>query len=115
MHAIGDRANNIILDAFEKALEGVNVSALRPRLEHAQMMTSADMIRLGKLGGKCYRGAVQYFPNLDLCSYCKRTANSCVRFSDLHVLSLSSYPLSVCRISDMWYAEDRLVGLLPQK
>lgn len=50
VHAIGDRANSIILDAFEKALEGVNVSALRPRLEHAQMMTSEDMNRLGKLG-----------------------------------------------------------------
>jgi len=50
VHAIGDRANNIILDAFEKALEGVNVSALRPRIEHAQMMTLEDMVRLGKLG-----------------------------------------------------------------
>jgi len=28
------------------------VTALRPRLEHAQMMTKADMARLGKLGGK---------------------------------------------------------------
>jgi predicted amidohydrolase YtcJ len=50
VHAVGDRANSIILDAFEKGLEGANVSALRPRLEHAQMMTSEDMIRLGKLG-----------------------------------------------------------------
>lgn len=53
MHAIGDRANNIILNAFEKALEGANVSALRPRIEHAQMMTKEDMVRLGKLGGTC--------------------------------------------------------------
>ncbi|KAJ7609921.1 amidohydrolase family-domain-containing protein [Roridomyces roridus] len=50
VHAIGDRANGIVLDAFEAALEGVNVTALRPRLEHAQLMTREDMERLGKLG-----------------------------------------------------------------
>ena len=52
MHAVGDRANGIVLDAFEASLKGANVTALRPRLEHAQMMTKADMVRLGKLGGK---------------------------------------------------------------
>ena len=51
MHAIGDRANGIVLDAFEAALKSSNVSALRPRLEHAQIMTTADMKRLGKIGG----------------------------------------------------------------
>ncbi|CAA7259249.1 unnamed protein product [Cyclocybe aegerita] len=50
VHAIGDRANGIVLDAFEASLKGANVKALRPRLEHAQMMTKADMVRLGKLG-----------------------------------------------------------------
>ncbi|TFK44025.1 amidohydrolase family-domain-containing protein [Crucibulum laeve] len=50
VHAIGDRANGIVLDAFEAALQGANVTALRPRLEHAQIMTKADMNRLGKLG-----------------------------------------------------------------
>ncbi|KAF4598377.1 hypothetical protein EYR38_006779 [Pleurotus pulmonarius] len=50
VHAIGDRANGLVLDSFEAALEGVNVTALRPRLEHAQLMTKADMQRLGKLG-----------------------------------------------------------------
>jgi predicted amidohydrolase YtcJ len=42
------------LDAFEASLKGANVTALRPRLEHAQMMTKEDMVRLGKLGGKKY-------------------------------------------------------------
>lgn len=51
MHAIGDRANGIVLDAFEASLQGVNVTASRPRLEHAQFMTEADMKRLGRLGG----------------------------------------------------------------
>ncbi|KAF8894936.1 amidohydrolase family-domain-containing protein [Gymnopilus junonius] len=50
VHAIGDRANGIVLDAFEASLKGANVTALRPRLEHAQIMTRADMVRLGKLG-----------------------------------------------------------------
>lgn len=52
IHAIGDRANAIILDAFENALKNTNVTALRPRLEHAQIMTKRDMARLGKLGGE---------------------------------------------------------------
>jgi len=50
VHAIGDRANGIVLDAFEASLQGVNVTASRPRLEHAQFMTEADMKRLGRLG-----------------------------------------------------------------
>ncbi|KAL0956102.1 hypothetical protein HGRIS_002270 [Hohenbuehelia grisea] len=50
VHAIGDRANGLVLDAFEAALKDVDVSALRPRLEHAQIMTESDMTRLGKLG-----------------------------------------------------------------
>lgn len=52
IHAIGDRANAIILDAFENALKDTNVTALRPRLEHAQIMRKQDMARLGKLGGE---------------------------------------------------------------
>lgn len=52
IHAIGDRANAIILDAFENALKNADVTALRPRLEHAQIMNEADIARLGKLGGK---------------------------------------------------------------
>ncbi|KAK0212699.1 amidohydrolase family-domain-containing protein [Desarmillaria ectypa] len=50
VHAIGDRANGIVLDAFEKALSGIDVAALRPRLEHAQLLTEADMKRVGELG-----------------------------------------------------------------
>ncbi|KAI0930719.1 hypothetical protein AcW1_003666 [Taiwanofungus camphoratus] len=50
VHAIGDRANGVVLDAFEAALAEANVSALRPRLEHAQLLTTADMARFGDLG-----------------------------------------------------------------
>ncbi|KAF9467258.1 amidohydrolase family-domain-containing protein [Collybia nuda] len=50
VHAIGDRANGIVLDAFEASLKGANVTGSRPRLEHAQLMTGDDMKRLGRLG-----------------------------------------------------------------
>ncbi|KAJ4468274.1 amidohydrolase family-domain-containing protein [Lentinula aciculospora] len=50
VHAIGDRANGLVVDAFQASLSGTNVTALRPRLEHAQLMTKTDMRRLGKLG-----------------------------------------------------------------
>jgi len=50
IHAIGDRAHGIVLDAFENALADTNVTALRPRLEHAQIISRADMARLGRLG-----------------------------------------------------------------
>ncbi|KAJ7124911.1 amidohydrolase family-domain-containing protein [Mycena epipterygia] len=50
VHAIGDRANGIVLDAFEASLKGINISASRPRLEHAQIITQADRERLGRLG-----------------------------------------------------------------
>lgn len=50
VHAIGDRANGAILDVFESVLQGINVTALRPRLEHAQMITNEDIARIAKLG-----------------------------------------------------------------
>ncbi|KAI9458558.1 amidohydrolase family-domain-containing protein [Russula earlei] len=50
VHAVGDRANTLVLDAFESALDGINVTALRPRIEHAQIITHSDMARLAKLG-----------------------------------------------------------------
>ena len=36
---------------LEAALRDVNVTALRPRLEHAQILREQDMIRVGRLGG----------------------------------------------------------------
>ena len=41
----------MVLDAFESALKGTNLTTARPRLEHAQIMTKEDMRRLGELGG----------------------------------------------------------------
>lgn len=50
VHAIGDRANGLVLDAFETALKDADVKALRPRLEHAQLLSQRDMARFGDLG-----------------------------------------------------------------
>ncbi len=52
VHAIGDRANGVVLDAFEAALKDANVTALRPRLEHAQILAKKDLARFGDLGGR---------------------------------------------------------------
>jgi predicted amidohydrolase YtcJ len=50
-HAIGDRANRIVLDAYEKALaEHPEVKDARFRIEHAQVLDAADIPRFGKLG-----------------------------------------------------------------
>jgi len=52
VHCIGDRANRIVLNAFEKAFDtsSTNSSFQRHRIEHAQIMTLEDISRLGMLG-----------------------------------------------------------------
>jgi predicted amidohydrolase YtcJ len=51
VHAIGDRANRMVLDAYEAALQGVgNRGDLRLRIEHAQVIAPEDIPRLAKLG-----------------------------------------------------------------
>jgi predicted amidohydrolase YtcJ len=54
-HAIGDRANRIILDLYEKALKTVppdqrKIREPRWRVEHAQILSAADLPRFAKLG-----------------------------------------------------------------
>lgn len=49
VHAIGDRANREVIDAFEKVM-GAALAVKRPRLEHAQILSPSDVIRVGKLG-----------------------------------------------------------------
>ncbi|RDB16331.1 putative amidohydrolase YtcJ [Hypsizygus marmoreus] len=48
----GDRANGLVLDAFEAALKKgkVDVEALRPRIEHAQVIAEKDVKRFQELG-----------------------------------------------------------------
>lgn len=49
IHAIGDRANRMALDAFEKAQDG-KPSPLRNRVEHAQIIALDDIPRFAELG-----------------------------------------------------------------
>ncbi|MBI1752445.1 MAG: amidohydrolase [Acidobacteria bacterium] len=49
IHAIGDAANRAALDLLEKAMKK-HRGALRPRIEHAQIVTAEDAARFGKLG-----------------------------------------------------------------
>jgi predicted amidohydrolase YtcJ len=54
-HAIGDRANRLILDLYEKAMKAVppeqrKIREPRWRVEHAQILSAQDIPRFSKLG-----------------------------------------------------------------
>jgi predicted amidohydrolase YtcJ len=50
VHAIGDRGNRIVLDAFESALRAVPRADHRFRIEHAQVLSLEDIPRFARLG-----------------------------------------------------------------
>jgi predicted amidohydrolase YtcJ len=50
VHAIGDRANSLLLDMYEKAVAVNGPRDRRWRVEHAQHLRPADIARFGKLG-----------------------------------------------------------------
>jgi predicted amidohydrolase YtcJ len=50
IHAIGDRGNQMALDAVEQALARVGVKDHRIRIEHAQVLQPADVPRFAELG-----------------------------------------------------------------
>lgn len=49
IHAIGDDGNRIVLDTFEKLLSREQRHALRPRIEHAQIVALDDIPRFARL------------------------------------------------------------------
>ncbi|MEP6691833.1 MAG: amidohydrolase [Gemmatimonadaceae bacterium] len=49
-HAIGDRGNRLVLDAYESALKEVPTAEHRFRIEHAQIIHHDDIPRFAKLG-----------------------------------------------------------------
>ncbi|MBX7120027.1 MAG: amidohydrolase [Gemmatimonadaceae bacterium] len=49
-HAIGDRGNRLVLDAYEAALRAVPRADHRFRIEHAQILHSDDIPRFARLG-----------------------------------------------------------------
>ena len=52
IHAIGDRGNRTVLDVFERVLAGAadRATERRPRVEHAQILSAADLPRFKQLG-----------------------------------------------------------------
>ena len=49
VHAIGDRGNTVVLDAFQRALAAVPTEDHRFRVEHAQILTPADVPRFAEM------------------------------------------------------------------
>jgi predicted amidohydrolase YtcJ len=49
VHAIGDRGNRVVLDAYEQALKAVPVADHRFRIEHAQIVNYDDIPRFAQL------------------------------------------------------------------
>jgi len=49
LHAIGDRANRIALDAFEAAAKANGARDRRDRIEHAQVVAASDFARFARL------------------------------------------------------------------
>lgn len=49
VHAIGDRGNRMVLDAYEKALRRVPAAGHRFRIEHVQVLAAQDVPRLKQL------------------------------------------------------------------
>jgi hypothetical protein len=50
IHAIGDRANSLLLDMYEKAVAANGPRDRRWRVEHVQHLRPADIVRFGRLG-----------------------------------------------------------------
>ncbi len=50
VHAIGTRANQIVLDAYEQALQRPGARDLRNRVEHSQIIVPPDIPRFAELG-----------------------------------------------------------------
>jgi hypothetical protein len=50
IHAIGDRANRVVLDAFEATRDLWRPAGLRQRIEHAQVLHPQDLPRFASLG-----------------------------------------------------------------
>jgi predicted amidohydrolase YtcJ len=50
IHAIGDRANRVVLDIFEELASSAPAPAVPHRIEHVQIIDPADLPRLAQLG-----------------------------------------------------------------
>lgn len=74
VHAIGDRANHLLLNAYEKALESVGRrGAPMPRIEHVQHLLVSDIPRFARLG---VVASMQPFHKADDGRYAERAIGS---------------------------------------
>jgi len=64
-HAIGDKAVRTALDAYQHATEANKTSDARPRIEHIETISSADIARFGKLGVIASMQPLHSYPDED--------------------------------------------------
>jgi hypothetical protein len=64
-HAIGDYGVRTALDAYENAENVNHTQGRRPRIEHMETITSADIPRFGKLGVIASMQPLHAYPNED--------------------------------------------------
>lgn len=50
VHAIGDRANALVLDVLDRAMTELGAKDGRHRVEHAQVLSPRDVVRFAKMG-----------------------------------------------------------------
>jgi hypothetical protein len=64
-HAIGDKAVRTALDAYQQAAETNKTSDARPRIEHIETISAADIPRFGKLGVIASMQPLHSYPDED--------------------------------------------------
>jgi predicted amidohydrolase YtcJ len=73
-HAIGDRAVRLALDAYEEAQTKNGTQDARPRVEHIETVTAADIPRFGSLGAIASFQPLHAYPDDDTLKIWARNA-----------------------------------------
>ncbi|HEX3544612.1 MAG TPA: amidohydrolase [Candidatus Acidoferrum sp.] len=73
-HAIGDLGVRTALDAYQHAEDVNHTSDRRPRIEHIETVTAADIPRFGKLGVIASMQPLNSYPNVDTLDVWARNA-----------------------------------------
>jgi predicted amidohydrolase YtcJ len=73
-HAIGDLGVRTALDAYQHAEEVNHTSDRRPRIEHIETVTAADIPRFGELGVIASMQPLHSYPNVDTLEVWARNA-----------------------------------------
>jgi hypothetical protein len=73
-HAIGDLGVRTALDAYQHTEDANHTSDRRPRIEHIETVTAADIPRFGKLGVIASMQPLHSYPNVDTLEVWARNA-----------------------------------------